>query len=373
MNENNKSNQNSNENNTYTHSDLKGFHKAVPILLTAAALIIFAGLFSPDTGFGKILNLVFGGLLGFGAWAIPVAMLLHALFYAEDLGKGKIKHRVIFSASSVLIVAMVECAITFWGQAISKDNFNLISFFTGRTAGGFIGGALSYVPLALFGSIGVIIVAATALALLIVFLYADNNGAASRLFFTILEYGARFLAVIERWVIDLIGRIKEAIAEKRQREMDDRHAELVDDDFFEVDNGMKSMSIKEIGFSTERSDDDFAESPTLHSKIHMKSVIKEEPNPKSEVKAEPTPAPSPVFTERQSAKAKTMNLNYSFDHLKADKPEPVAEVQDDGELIAVITAAIAAMIESGDYKNEFVGGFRVVSFKRTTSGAWNKK
>lgn len=49
------------------------------------------------------------------------------------------------------------------------------------------------------------------------------------------------------------------------------------------------------------------------------------------------------------------------------------QASDDGELAAVITAAIAAMIESGDYKNEFVGGFRVVSFKRTTSGAWNRK
>ena len=54
--------------------------------------------------------------------------------------------------------------------------------------------------------------------------------------------------------------------------------------------------------------------------------------------------------------------------------EPVAEeTVDDGELVAVITAAIAAMIESGEYKNEFVGGFRVVSFKRSTGSAWNKK
>ncbi|MBE6583602.1 MAG: hypothetical protein E7649_01285 [Ruminococcaceae bacterium] len=52
---------------------------------------------------------------------------------------------------------------------------------------------------------------------------------------------------------------------------------------------------------------------------------------------------------------------------------PVAQAMDDGELAAVITAAIAAMIESGDYKNEFVGGFRVVSFKRSTQGAWNRK
>ena len=53
--------------------------------------------------------------------------------------------------------------------------------------------------------------------------------------------------------------------------------------------------------------------------------------------------------------------------------ESVPAAQDDGELAAVITAAIAAMLESEEYKNEFVGGFRVVSFKRSTQGAWNRK
>ena len=60
----------------------------------------------------------------------------------------------------------------------------------------------------------------------------------------------------------------------------------------------------------------------------------------------------------------------------ATAPAPVSapsNIQDDGELAAVITAAIAAMIESGDYKNEFVGGFRVVSFKRSEKTAWNRK
>ena len=61
----------------------------------------------------------------------------------------------------------------------------------------------------------------------------------------------------------------------------------------------------------------------------------------------------------------------------APAPAPVAEVaesntQDDGQLVAVITAAVAAMIESGDYKDEFKGGFRVVSFKRSAKSAWNK-
>ena len=60
-------------------------------------------------------------------------------------------------------------------------------------------------------------------------------------------------------------------------------------------------------------------------------------------------------------------------------PAPVAEApiscgDSDAELAAVITAAIAAMLDGEEYKNEFASGFRVVSFKRVSgSGAWNKK
>ena len=54
-------------------------------------------------------------------------------------------------------------------------------------------------------------------------------------------------------------------------------------------------------------------------------------------------------------------------------PEINESGSDEGELAAVITAAIAAMIESGDYKDEFVGGFKVVSFKRSAKTAWNRK
>ena len=54
-------------------------------------------------------------------------------------------------------------------------------------------------------------------------------------------------------------------------------------------------------------------------------------------------------------------------------PTVIVPEHDESELAAVITAAIAAMLEGEEYKNEFVGGFRVVSFKRSTDGAWNKK
>ena len=52
----------------------------------------------------------------------------------------------------------------------------------------------------------------------------------------------------------------------------------------------------------------------------------------------------------------------------------IPEETNDAELAAVITAAIAAMLESEEYADQFKSGFRVVSFKRNDSaGAWNKK
>ena len=57
-------------------------------------------------------------------------------------------------------------------------------------------------------------------------------------------------------------------------------------------------------------------------------------------------------------------------------PTPAASAPaqtSDGELVAVITAAIAAAIQSGEYGDEFASGFRVVSFKRVNTTAWNKR
>jgi sodium pump decarboxylase gamma subunit len=73
-------------------------------------------------------------------------------------------------------------------------------------------------------------------------------------------------------------------------------------------------------------------------------------------------------------KEKTVKNEVKVEAAPAPVETPaVPAAQDDGELAAVITAAIAAMLESDEYKNEFVGGFRVVSFKRSSQGAWNRK
>ena len=55
------------------------------------------------------------------------------------------------------------------------------------------------------------------------------------------------------------------------------------------------------------------------------------------------------------------------------EPIVVAQEADDGELIAVITAAVAAYIASEE-PEAYQGGFKVVSFRRENGGrSWNLK
>lgn len=56
-----------------------------------------------------------------------------------------------------------------------------------------------------------------------------------------------------------------------------------------------------------------------------------------------------------------------------ERPAVIAEpTEDEGEIVAAITAAIALMLQSEEYKGQFESGFRVVSFKRK-GGAWNRE
>ena len=57
----------------------------------------------------------------------------------------------------------------------------------------------------------------------------------------------------------------------------------------------------------------------------------------------------------------------------APTPAPVAEHTDE-ELVAILTAAVAAYIESEGQSESYAGGFRVVSFRRVGGGrSWNAK
>ena len=74
--------------------------------------------------------------------------------------------------------------------------------------------------------------------------------------------------------------------------------------------------------------------------------------------------------KRKKAKASETKTETAPAPEAAAAPAPVT-VQDDGAIVAAITAALSEYFaESGEYS----GGFRVVSFRKSQSGsAWNKK
>ena len=80
-------------------------------------------------------------------------------------------------------------------------------------------------------------------------------------------------------------------------------------------------------------------------------------------------------TPKEKKPAKTESVSApTVTEVKTEMPVPTAAVGGDEELIAVLTAAIAAYRASEGMSGADINGFRVVSFKRSGAGrAWNSK
>ena len=293
--------------------ELQGFHRAAPILLIALAAFIVVCYCTAENGvLGNAISYVLMGLFSAGAWAIPVMLVIHAIFYADDLEKGRIPSRIIFSSITTVIISMVEYAITFSKNA---PDGNPVTYFVEQRAGGFIGSALAYLMVEIFAWWGLIIIAVTVFAIYVAYFYSGSNSTVSKVFYTVLEYIARFLALIERGIVDLFGLCKDFIAEKRQQKIEDKQTELLDDDYFDADNGLASFEIKELGIKETKRPEVFEETPTLHSKVHIKSAVKEAPQEKKETPAEATAPLKETVTPKPR---RSIDFSYSFDHLKSE-------------------------------------------------------
>ena len=72
--------------------------------------------------------------------------------------------------------------------------------------------------------------------------------------------------------------------------------------------------------------------------------------------------------EKPSAIAEVIEESVAVAEEETEAPDET----DDGELVAIIAAAVAAYRESEGLGEEYTGGFRVVSFRRANGGrAWN--
>ena len=259
------------------YSSLTGIHRAVPIILFAVAVFTLFCFITQDIGaLGHAISTVFLGLFSYGAYAIPVLLALHAVFYPSDISEKRVLSRVIFSLIAITFISALAYSITYWSGELT---FDVVEFFkNGRESvgGGFIGGIVGFCLIKIFGRVGLVIIAVAVFAIYISYFFARGQSSISKVLFAILKGIVFVLAFIERKLKALFGKVKNAKTEKKKRDAEQKNIELTDDEFFAVDNGMQRLSVSELGIKETRMDADIEANPTLHEKIFYKSAVSAE-------------------------------------------------------------------------------------------------
>ncbi|MBQ9084473.1 MAG: DNA translocase FtsK 4TM domain-containing protein [Clostridia bacterium] len=234
-------------------SSLNGFHRAVPIILVAVALFIGLCFITQDIGaFGQVISSVLKGLFSFGAYTIPFLIAIHALFYPADLNGKRIVSRLIFSILTLLVIS--AAAYTFTppeGEAAFTPGLFYTQGVEG-VGGGFVGGIIAYGLIKIFGRIGTIIIAAAIIAIYAAYFFSGGKRVIAKILFGILKGIVFVFMMIEKGFKAILAFFSRRREEKAKRETEEKQDELVEDEFFDVDNGLGQLSIPELGISETR-------------------------------------------------------------------------------------------------------------------------
>ena len=254
-----------------SYSTLTGFHRAVPIILAAVAVFIGLCFVTQDSGsLGRAISGLLLGLFSWGAYVIPALIALHALFYAADVGAKRALTRVIFSAVAVVSVSSFAHAIRYWGNA--DTTFNVSEFYkNGREAigGGAIGGIVGFGIIEIIGSVGVIILAATIVAIYLTYFFSSGKKVIGRIAYGTVKGIVYFCAWVEKGIKKLFGVNRRT--EKQAKAAEEKNRALLDDEFFDVDNGIEHLEISELGIVETRDKASMEGHATLRDKVHHKS------------------------------------------------------------------------------------------------------
>ena len=283
-------------------SDLKGIHKAVPIVLIAVAIYIAVCLFVDMGPIGEGTRLILRGMFSWGAIMVPIALVAQALCYAGDLANKKILRRCIFSLVSVLLASCIDYAIFSWNGDIA---FAPADALLNMNGGGFIGGTLGFLLASLLGQLGVIIFCVTILAIYAIFFFAEKAGALG-------QVALKIKAWVKKLIIKASDKHEEITEKKRQqKEEEDHHRreaasqELSDDDFFKAKGEASDIKIKKLGIEE-------------NADTHGTSALTD--NAKKIIEEEPVIAPEPEFRRKRAEKP--LDLSYGIE----EEPEAVEEV-----------------------------------------------
>ena len=255
---------------------LSGFQRAVPVLLFALAVFVALCFFTQNTGtLGPLISGVLLGLFSSAAFAVPVMILLHALFYASDYRRGRRLTRLIFSVVFLLMLSCFIYAVTYFGTDVV---FDVGEFYRrGRQAlgGGLFGGVLGYAITKVFGSVGMIVLAVLVFSLYLTYFFAGESNSVKAFALKVLAGIATVASFAEKKLRTFFKNRKQAREKRIAAQEKQKKSALLHDDFFAVDNGMQELEIEELGILETRSQKSIEENPTLHETVYPKGATED--------------------------------------------------------------------------------------------------
>ncbi len=304
-----------------TYSSLRGIHRAVPIILIALAVFMTFCYILQDMGaVGNAISALFTGLFSWGAYIIPLLLVLHAIFYASDLDESRILSRVIFSVITMIALSSLTYAITYWNDELV---FNAGEFYNlGRQSvgGGFIGSIVGFALIKAFSHVGLVIITCAVFAIYISYFFARGQRGVSAALMNILKFILIICTLAERGIKKLFGKIRNARSEKTKKTAMIKTTELTDDEFFAVDNGMEVLKIDELGIKETRSRTDTEANPTLQDKTRFKSAVSPEEAAEMERREKAEKFFTDIFEDDIPSRHKDTKRTVSFDYGDGDTP-----------------------------------------------------
>ncbi len=148
----------------------RAIHQVMPWLLVIAAIFVLLCLFAPSlTGiFGSFIKTLLLGLFAGGAYAVPLIMVIVAIFWKKDIDHYYTALRMVFSFTS-----LISLSVILHGIKGNVNTFNMVEMFNDGTkhiGGGAIGGLVGSALRACIGMAGLYIVAIALFVIMSIFL-----------------------------------------------------------------------------------------------------------------------------------------------------------------------------------------------------------
>ena len=313
-----------------------GVARGVPVLLLALAIFLTLCFMTQGTGaIGKFISSFLLGLFSYAAYALPVLIAIHGIFYYADLHFGRRLSRLVFSIVTVVGISALIYVIKYWGQDLP---FTFGKYYTdGKEGAGLIGSIVAFCLMKIIGPVGVIVLTVAILALYVLYFFGRGKNAFTIIGLKLLTAMMSFFSFIEKKVLHIKRKGEEAKDQKKTKILRELGNELSDDDYFAVDNGMQELSIPELGILEVKSRRSIEENPTLHDRVHHKHTQKEEKERAFKAAEEPirqaakeTPPPreEPIYKAKKIERDDNMIYNATFEEKRKAPMREQAPAQD---------------------------------------------